>query len=168
MGRKYTPAESQYIRDNYQHMSDEEIGEALGRRPLSIQYRRRYMQLHHDERLWSEDDAQYVRDNYMRMSDREIAHEIGCPPESVGKYRSNHGLLHVQPPAPVIKCPSEPTFVPGPPMSREMLDIWAGSEQEDEPTYYERHDSGIAIVTPTGERIGKYCPAYGTAEYIRS
>lgn len=91
-GSGYTECEKQFIRDNWQEMTDKEIGEALSRSSGGITNVRQNMGLTNYERHeWTEEEEQIVRDYYEDTPNDEIVEML--PRHGLHSlYRKAHAL----------------------------------------------------------------------------
>ncbi len=97
--RPWTPHESQYLRDNYQTMTLEQIANSLGRTRPSVACRAAKLGLKKDLRCpsgekWTPEQDQYIRDHWQKFSDEEIAAAVGHPVPSTRARRLKLGLKH--------------------------------------------------------------------------
>jgi len=73
-GKLWSDEEIEFVRKNYQDMSDEEIAEELNRTASSIRNRRRredWTKAEHNERSWSKDEVAFLRENYDELDRKE-------------------------------------------------------------------------------------------------
>lgn len=98
-GRPWTPHESQYLRDNYQTMTLEQIANSLERTRPSVACRAAKLGLKKNLRCpsgekWTPEQDQYIRDHWQKISDEEIAAAVGHPVHSTQARRLKLGLKH--------------------------------------------------------------------------
>jgi len=87
---KYTKHEDEFICNNYKKMSDEQLGNELGRGKCSIVRQRHRMLLF--RRQIPEDVTNFIKNNYKILTDRAIGKQLNFSPESIKQIRLKHGL----------------------------------------------------------------------------
>lgn len=86
-------SELDYIEENYDKMSDQEIASTLNRSARSVSRKRRSLSIMRTEvGEWTERDTKYLTENYLSLSDEEIGNYIGKPKSSVLAKRSRMKL----------------------------------------------------------------------------
>lgn len=74
-GKKWTPEEDTYLRENYQRQSYEEMGAAIGRAPGGVQDRCYKLQLY--TKKWSDADLEYLENAWGDVAISTIAKKLG-------------------------------------------------------------------------------------------
>lgn len=97
--RRWEPQEDQYLCDNYQTMTAEQIASRLNRTRAAIADRAVKLGLKKDLRCpsgekWTQEQDQYIRDHWQELSDEEIAAAVGHPVPSTSARRLKLGLKH--------------------------------------------------------------------------
>jgi hypothetical protein len=89
---KWTADEKQFVKDNYQRMSADDIGQHLGRTGQAI---RIWCKEHGvvKQKRYTDSDKAFIQANYQIMSAKEIADHIGTTPQGIHVWCSKHGLL---------------------------------------------------------------------------
>lgn len=82
----------QYLRNNYQTMTAEQIASRLGRTRAAVAGKAEKLGLKKDLRCpngekWTPEQDQYIRDNWLELSDEEIAAAVGHPVPSTHARR---------------------------------------------------------------------------------
>lgn len=91
----WMPEEEDFIRLNYEKMSDREMAEKLGRTRQAVSVRRTVnLQLKKREipREWSQEEIAFLKTHYLKMSDKEIAKRLGRTEKSILRARIKRGL----------------------------------------------------------------------------
>lgn len=84
--KHFTESDIEFIRDNYQRMTDTEIGYKLNRNDLSIRLKRFELGLMKvEKKKMSNSDIKFIEENYKNMPRREIAEALNCSINNV-KY----------------------------------------------------------------------------------
>jgi len=73
--RKWTDEDRQFLKDNYQKMTNREFGEHFGITGAGIGYQLKKLGLKR-ERRWTEEKDDFLRNNYLKMINRELAREL--------------------------------------------------------------------------------------------
>lgn len=91
----WTPEEDQFVRDNYQAMTDGRIGIRLGRTLDGVVYRRKQLGIMRErwEFKWDDKAENYLVDNYKNLTDREMAEKLGITMVAVSGKRKREGLI---------------------------------------------------------------------------
>lgn len=88
----------EFIRENYQNMSQREIAEKLGNNvtPSDIQYWLRKNNLYKKKYMFSSEAIDYMIDNYMTMSYKEIAEHLNLTERQVRGKLNNMGYTKLR------------------------------------------------------------------------
>lgn len=92
MGKGWTEQDLQYLRNNYQTMTAEQIASHLGRTRAAVAGKVEKLGLKKDLRCpsgekWTPEQDQYIRDHWLELSDEEIATAVGHPVPSTHARR---------------------------------------------------------------------------------
>ena len=90
--RKWTEADRQFLRENYQNMTDRELAEHFDTSDFAVQYQRVKLGLKHHCRVWTTEKDHFLRNNYMKMTNEELSIELKVSVYSVGSRLSVLGL----------------------------------------------------------------------------
>jgi DNA-binding CsgD family transcriptional regulator len=85
-GKLWSEEEIEFVRDNYQDMTDKEIAEELNRSKHSVRSRRNiegWNKKTQDEEPWDEEETAFLRENYDDLTASEIADRLGRKVRSV-------------------------------------------------------------------------------------
>lgn len=83
-GTFWTPEEAEFLREHWQEMSDEEIGERLGRSPSAVTNKRHKLGLVTTQRRHlTEEEVQYLVDHWGESTSYCIAQYLGCDEKTV-------------------------------------------------------------------------------------
>lgn len=97
--KPWTTHDDQYLYDNYQTMTAEQVAGCLGRTRASVANRIAKLGLKKDLRCpsgekWTPEQDRYIRDHWQELSDEEIAAAVGHPIPSTRARRLKLGLKH--------------------------------------------------------------------------
>lgn len=92
MGKGWTEQDLQYLRNNYQTMTAEQIANHLGRTRAAVAGKAEKLGLKKDLRCpsgekWTPEQDQYIRDHWLELGDEEIAAAVGHPVPSTHARR---------------------------------------------------------------------------------
>jgi len=74
--RKWTEEDKQYLRDNYQKMTNKELAEHFGLTPGGIGYQLKRLDLKRN-RKWTAEKDNYLRNSYAKIINKDLARELG-------------------------------------------------------------------------------------------
>ena len=74
--RKWTEADRQFLRENYQNMTDKELAVHLNTSFHAVRYQRVELDLKRNREIWPREKDRFLRNNYMKMTNEELAVEL--------------------------------------------------------------------------------------------
>ncbi len=74
--RKWTEADRQFLRENYQNMTDKELAGHLNTSVHAVRYQRVELGLKRNFRIWTREKDRFLRNNYVKMTNEELAVEL--------------------------------------------------------------------------------------------
>lgn len=96
MRHTWAKEEVDFLKDNYQSMSNEELARELGIKQKSVENKLHNLGLKRKKikkrHIWSKEEEQFLRDNYQSMSNSELASKLGVKKKSVANKLSHLGL----------------------------------------------------------------------------
>ena len=99
----WTEYENTFLRRNYESMTDEAMGIALGRSTNGVANRRTRMRLRRVNWLWTVEQKQYLTDNFKRHTDQELGEALGRSTAAIKEKRGELGLRRVAETDPLLK-----------------------------------------------------------------
>jgi len=81
--RRWTDADKQFLRDNYQKRTNRGLAKHFGLTPAGIGYHLKKLGLKRDR--WTEEQDDFLRSRYLEMSNQELANELGKSVHAVEK-----------------------------------------------------------------------------------
>lgn len=92
-----TDYQKQYIRDNYQQKTNQEIADKLGLQSrFLVQRFCSENNLERDRVFLSEEQKQYIRDNYKLLNAFEFSEELNIGVNAIQKFKREEGLYKVE------------------------------------------------------------------------
>jgi len=90
--KKWSGTDMDFLKNNFQTLSTEDIAKILGRSKNSINTYRHRWGLKLDLDRFTEEEQEFIRKNFGRLSDKEIAEKLGETPNAVYYYRLKEKL----------------------------------------------------------------------------
>lgn len=86
--RRWTEADRQFLRENYQNMTNKELAAHFNTSDPSVMCKLWELGLKRNRRIWTREKDRFLRNNYMKMTNEELAVELKI------SYRSLAFRLH--------------------------------------------------------------------------
>jgi len=90
--KKWSNKDMDFLKNNFQNLSTEDIAKILGRSKNSINTYRHRWGLKLNLERFSDEEQDYIKRNFERMSDKELADKLGENANSVYYFRLKEGL----------------------------------------------------------------------------
>ena len=74
--RRWTEEDKQFLRDNYQKLTNKELAEHFNLTPGGIGYQLKRLNLKRN-RKWTSDKDSYLKNSYTKMINKDLAQELG-------------------------------------------------------------------------------------------
>lgn len=94
MAKKWTEEDIEFLKWNYETLSYEEIGDALGRSYESVRSKANKLKFPR-KNGWTEDETRYLKENYSRTSIKEISYTLKKSEASVGAKAFSMGITKI-------------------------------------------------------------------------
>lgn len=96
MSKQWTSEDEQYLRDNYDKCTVEDIASYLKRTPHAVRSKAKKMNMHREKTanpsLWKEEEEEYLKKYYLNTSAAEIGKKLGKTATAVKKKAGKLGL----------------------------------------------------------------------------
>lgn len=87
--------EDDFVRENWKNMSDEKIGELIGRTARAVKHRRNaVLGLHRRDEPWSNEEEKFLEESYGGMETRKISEALDRSPKAVRRKAHELGLSY--------------------------------------------------------------------------